>query len=159
MIQNFKLYLQALMFFSISAVHANSFDHDENTNDQNLIFNFFEAQQELHYEPAIEDLNSEQTKIAELNEKEYSRFDVLTHSIFQSERIKFFNFTAFDRNELKNKLDTGHFDLSNLEQLSITFGYGVEYLLKENQTIGYEFLSSFPYDRGRLIRIFWNQTF
>lgn len=106
-----------------------------------------------------QNIEIDQKPIPLANENEYSKFSVLNHRIYESDRIRFFNFTAFDQKDLKNKLSSGEFSINDLDSLHITFGYGIEYLLKENQTIGYEFLSSFPYDRGRLIRIFWNQAF
>lgn len=33
------------------------------------------------------------------------------------------------------------------------------YQLNKNNRIGYEYLSSFPFDRGQLIRLFWLRIF
>lgn len=122
-------------------------------------FNFFEQPEELAPADDVIDLNKAQTEIAKKNEKEYSRFSVLNHQIFNNDKIRVFNFTAFDDHDLKNKLNIGHFSFSELNSIQITFGYGIEYLYDKGKAVGYEYLSAFPYDRGQLIRIYWNQSY
>lgn len=123
-------------------------------------YDFFQEQQELHLATHEElDLNTEQTRIAKQIEEEYKSFDIISHQIYANERIRFFNFTAFSQKDLKNKLGTGSFHLDDIQNLNITLGYGMEYYIKPTVTIGYEYLSSFPYDRGQLVRVFWNYIF
>lgn len=122
-------------------------------------FDFFKKSEELAQVDSDMDLNKTQTEIAEKNEKEYARFSVLNHQIFNNDKIRIFNFTAFDDHDLKNKLNIGHFSFSELNSIQITFGYGIEYLYEKGKAVGYEYLSAFPYDRGQLIRIYWNQSY
>ena len=123
-------------------------------------YDFFQQQQEQHLATHAElDLNAEQTRIAKETEEELRRYEVLSHQLYAGERIRFFNFTAFSQKELKNKLGTGSFHLDDIQNLNITLGYGMEYYLQPTVSIGYEYLSSFPYDRGQLVRVFWNYIF
>lgn len=42
-----------------------------------------------------------------------------------------------------------------LNDLSISLGYGIVYQINQDNRIGYENLSSFPFDRGQMVRLFW----
>lgn len=42
-----------------------------------------------------------------------------------------------------------------LNDLSISLGYGIVYQINQDNRIGYEYLSSFPFDRGQMVRLFW----
>jgi hypothetical protein len=49
---------------------------------------------------------------------------------------------------------TGETNNLSLDDFSISLGYGIVYQLNSANRIGYEYLSSFPFDRGQLIRFF-----
>ena len=83
-------------------------------------------------------------------EKEYS---TLSNQLYQTERFRVFNYMAYDSQQLSAQAKSGSLD--NISQLSISFGYGVEFLVNSHNKIGYEYISSFPYDRGQLVRLFW----
>ncbi|TCM69849.1 hypothetical protein EC844_102116 [Acinetobacter calcoaceticus] len=85
-------------------------------------------------------------------DKDYS---VMSNQLYGNERIRIFNYTAYDSSEINTRLKSGNFEPNQLSELSISFGYGIEFLVNPNNKIGYEFLSSFPYDRGQVIRFFW----
>lgn len=86
-------------------------------------------------------------------EKDYS---VLNNSVYRNERLRIFSYTAYDMNEMNTRLKSGNLDLESLSgSLYISFGYGIELRLNDLNKIGYEYLSTFPYDRGQLIRVFW----
>lgn len=83
-------------------------------------------------------------------EKDYA---TLSNQLYQTERFRVFNYMAYDSQQLSAQAKSGSLD--NISQLSISFGYGVEYLINSHNKIGYEYISSFPYDRGQLVRLFW----
>lgn len=86
-------------------------------------------------------------------EKDYS---VLNSPVYRNDRIRIFSYTAYDMNEMNTRLKSGNLDLESLSgSLYISFGYGIELRLNDLNKIGYEYLSTFPYDRGQLIRVFW----
>ena len=86
-------------------------------------------------------------------EKDYS---VLNSSVYRNDRVRIFSYTAYDMNEMNTRLKSGNLDLESLSgSLYISFGYGIELRLNNLNKIGYEYLSTFPYDRGQLIRVFW----
>ena len=63
-----------------------------------------------------------------------------------------YNYTAYDTGQLHSKSITGLTNHINIQDLSISVGYGVNYSVNPRLKIGYEYISSFPYDRGQLIR-------
>lgn len=83
-------------------------------------------------------------------EKDYS---ILSNQLYQTERFRIFNYMAYDSEQLSAQAKSGNLD--NISQLSVSFGYGIEYRVNNRNKVGYEFLSSFPYDRGQMIRLFW----
>ena len=152
------LILSALVGLGASADTLNDFENSDNQTYDKV--DFFKTENELVTPDYDElDLNKTQTAIARQTEKENSRFSILSNQLFKSDKIRIFNFTAFDQNELKDRLGLGNLDLSDLSNIQITFGYGIEYQYQPGKAIGYEYLSAFPYDRGQLVRIFWNQKF
>lgn len=100
-------------------------------------------------------LNLEQQKFAQEHDDEVKNYNILQNQFYKNERIRIFNHTAFNSNDFKNKLGSGEFNVDGLQALTISFGYGMEFKINNRNRIGYEYLSSFPYNRGQLIRIFW----
>ncbi|MDQ8951617.1 hypothetical protein RFH42_01390 [Acinetobacter rudis] len=90
--------------------------------------------------------------VYDTHEKDYS---VLNNSVYRNDRIHIFSYTAYDMNQMNTRLKSGNLDLESLNSLYISFGYGLEYRVNKLNKIGYEYLSTFPYDRGQLIRVFW----
>lgn len=88
-------------------------------------------------------------------DKQKTNYSVLSNKLYQNERIKVFNYTAYDRDQISNQLQSSDLKLDHLGDLSVSFGYGIEFRVNPRNKIGYEYLSSFPYDRGELIRLFW----
>lgn len=97
--------------------------------------------------------------LAEQHEEEEKNYTLMNNDFYENEYIRVFNYTAYNVDSLSHKLGTGEFHSSDLDALSISFGYGVEIKVNKRNKIGYEYLSSFPYDRGQLIRIFWVRLF
>ena len=111
------------------------------------------------YNPENADLNQIQKHLAEQHDQEENNYEILKNSFYSNERINIYNYTAYNADTLKNKMMNGASDHVGLNDLFISFGYGVSYKINADHKIGYEYISSFPYDRGQLIRIFWIWSF
>ncbi|MCH7336870.1 hypothetical protein [Acinetobacter sp. NIPH 2699] len=104
---------------------------------------------------------------AEINDDTNEKFDsaypqqmktdysILHNLFFQDERWRVYNYTAYETNRFNEKMLTGDTTNFALDDFSISLGYGIAYQLNPRHRIGYEYLSSFPYDRGQWIRFFW----
>jgi len=88
-----------------------------------------------------------------------TEYSMLHNSFFQGERWRVYNYTAYQTNQFNHKMLTGDTTNLSLDDFSISLGYGMLYQLNRTNRIGYEYLSSFPFDRGQLIRLFWLSVF
>ncbi|MGE8599792.1 MAG: hypothetical protein ACN6N2_10565 [Acinetobacter calcoaceticus] len=100
------------------------------------------------------DLNLEQRRLAIEHDDEVNNYNVLKNEFYSNERWVIYNYTAYDTGQLQNKNINGLTNHINIQDLSISVGYGVNYSVNQRLKIGYEYISSFPYDRGQLIRFF-----
>ncbi|UGQ31704.1 hypothetical protein [Acinetobacter calcoaceticus] len=100
------------------------------------------------------DLNLEQRRLAIEYDDEVNNYNVLKNEFYSNERWVIYNYTAYDTGQLQNKNINGLTNHINIQDLSISVGYGVNYSVNPRLKIGYEYISSFPYDRGQLIRFF-----
>lgn len=92
-------------------------------------------------------------------QQEKTDYSILHNLFFQDDRWRVYNYTAYQTNQFNQKMLTGDTNNLSLDDFSISLGYGMVYQLNKNNRIGYEYLSSFPFDRGRLIRLFWLRIF
>ena len=92
-------------------------------------------------------------------QQEKTDYSILHNLFFQDDRWRVYNYTAYQTNQFNQKILTGDTSNLSLGDFSISLGYGMVYQLNKNNRIGYEYLSSFPFDRGRLIRLFWLRIF
>lgn len=86
-------------------------------------------------------------------------YSVLQNLLFRNERWRIYNHTAYQTNQFNHKMLTGDTSSLTLDDFSISVGYGIAYQLNFRNRIGYEYLSSFPFDRGQMIRFFWLSIF
>jgi len=100
------------------------------------------------------DLNLEQRRLAIEHDDEVNNYNVLKNEFYSNERWVIYNYTAYDTGQLQNKNINGLTNHINIQDLYISVGYGVNYSVNPRLKIGYEYISSFPYDRGQLIRFF-----
>lgn len=100
------------------------------------------------------DLNLEQRRLAIEHDDEVNNYNVLKNEFYSNERWVIYNYTAYDTGQIQNKNINGLTNHINIQDLSISVGYGVNYSVNPRLKIGYEYISSFPYDRGQLIRFF-----
>ena len=92
-------------------------------------------------------------------QQEKTDYSILHNLFFQDDRWRVYNYTAYQTNQFNQKMLTGDTSNLSLGDFSISLGYGMVYQLNKNNRIGYEYLSSFPFDRGQLIRLFWLRIF
>lgn len=100
------------------------------------------------------DLNLEQRRLAIEHDDEVNNYNVLKNEFYSNERWVIYNYTAYDTGQIQNKNINGLTNHINIQDLYISVGYGVNYSFNPRLKIGYEYISSFPYDRGQLIRFF-----
>lgn len=111
------------------------------------------------HHPENTDLNQIQKHLAEQHDQEENDYEILKNPFYSNERINIYNYTAYNTDALKNKMINAGSEHISAHDLSISFGYGMTYKINADHKIGYEYISSFPYDRGQLIRIFWIWSF
>ena len=92
-------------------------------------------------------------------QQEKTDYSILHNLFFQDDLWRVYNYTAYQTNQFNQKMLTGDTSNLSLDDFSISLGYGMVYQLNKNNRIGYEYLSSFPFDRGQLIRLFWLRIF
>lgn len=136
---HFKLIFMLQIFLTLS---ISSEIYAKNLHDPNrVVFKFSEKPPE-----DILDIDYD------TQEKNY---EVLNNSVYRNDRIRIFSYTAYDSNQINTRLKSGNLDLETFGELEISFGYGIELRVNRLNKMGYEYLSTFPYDRGQLIRLFW----
>lgn len=96
-----------------------------------------------------------QKKIAVEHEQQATDYSILNNNFYQNDRFRIFNYTAYNVEQLKSSLVNPTVAGSGSNEFYISFGYGMEFKINDDNRIGYEYLSSFPYDRGQIIRFFW----
>ena len=103
--------------------------------------------------------DTEETFDSAYPQQEKTDYSILHNLFFQDDRWRVYNYTAYQANQFNQKMLTGDTSNLSLDDFSISFGYGMVYQLNKNNRIGYEYLSSFPFDRGQLVRFFWLRIF
>ena len=103
--------------------------------------------------------HTEETFDSAYPQQEKTDYSILHNLFFQDDRWRVYNYTAYQTNQFNQKMLTGDTSNLSLGDFSISLGYGMVYQLNKNNRIGYEYLSSFPFDRGQLVRFFWLRIF
>ncbi|NUE93849.1 hypothetical protein, partial [Acinetobacter seifertii] len=73
------------------------------------------------------DLNLEQRRLAIEHDDEVNNYNVLKNEFYSNERWVIYNYTAYDTGQLQNKNSNGLTNHINIQDLSISVGYGVNY--------------------------------
>ena len=135
----------------------------QNTNDAQPrledLFQFGQDAVDVHDE--IKKLDQRiSAESAQTNENE-TREDVsvLEHTLWKTNQLRVYQHTQYNAQNASDKFKQGAVQQIGLEDLSLSVGYGMEYFLNPTHAIGYEYVSSFPYDRGQSIRVFWIRLF
>ncbi len=99
-----------------------------------------------------------QKHLAQEHEREAMNYSILNNKFYENENIQVFNYTAYNVQQLKNSLMNPAVSNTESNDFYISFGYGVVFKINRNNRVGYEYLSVFPYDRGQMIRFFWERN-
>lgn len=99
-----------------------------------------------------------QKKLAEEHDQQLADYSILSNPFYENDRIRIFNYTAYNVQQLKTSLINPNSNSASVNELYLSFGYGMEFKINALNKVGYEYISSFPYDRGQLIRLFWIRT-
>lgn len=121
--------------------------------DENSLSNLNDQQGSSFFEQA-----TEQKKLAEEHDQEVMDYSILSNGFYENDRIRIFNYTAYNMQQLKNTLLNPTNSNTSGTELTISFGYGMEFKINTLNKVGYEYISSFPYDRGQLLRLYWLRT-
>ncbi|NUF13924.1 hypothetical protein, partial [Acinetobacter oleivorans] len=73
------------------------------------------------------DLNLEQRRLAIEHDDEVNNYNVLKNEFYSNERWVIYNYTAYDTGQLQNKNINGLTNHINIQDLSISIGYGFNY--------------------------------
>jgi len=98
----------------------------------------------------LQDLyEQEQRMLASKTAQDAQDYGLIENLFFENEIVKIYNYTFL----------SGQSEQIGLQDFAVSFGYGMEFRVNPRHSIGYEYLSNFPYDRGQIIRLFWNYVF
>lgn len=103
-------------------------------------------------------MQEEKDKKDELIEKQHD-MKFLNHTLYKNEYFRIYNNTAYDFDHAQHKMSSGIQGVIGLNDLEISFGYGMEFSVNEINKVGYEYVSNFPYERGQMVRFFWSKIF
>ncbi|WP_227543994.1 hypothetical protein [Acinetobacter bereziniae] len=133
--------------------------------EQEALFHIENPENSLSYLDEIKDQNEDflqqseiQKKLAEEHEQQLADYSILSNQFYENDRIRIFNYTAYNVQQLKTSLINPNSNSASVNELYLSFGYGIEFKINALNRVGYEYISSFPYDRGQLIRLFWIHT-
>ena len=96
-----------------------------------------------------------QRELAQEHDQALMNYSILKNRFYENERIRVFNYSAYSVQQLKTSLLNPASTPMDADNFYISFGYGIEFKVDKFNKIGYEYISSFPYDRGQLLRFFW----
>ena len=120
---------------------------------ENSLSNFNDTQKSSFFDQA-----TEQKKLAEAHDMEMNDYSILNNGFYENDRVRIFNYTAYNVQQLKNTLLNPTNSNTSGNELVLSFGYGMELKINHLNKIGYEYISNFPYDRGQLLRLYWLRT-
>lgn len=100
----------------------------------------------------------EQQKAHEF-EIEQRNFSYLQNNFYENDHVRIYNNSAYQLDNPKNPFAEPKLNDFNLKDLDISLGYGMEFKLNHDDKVGYEYRSTFPYDRGQMLRLFWSKDF
>lgn len=124
------------------------------------IFDFFKQPEVIAEAEHIDlGLNEEQKIKAEQFEQEQQDYSILRNKFYENDRIKIENFSAYQMDHVQEKYASGLINQTNLNDLTLSLGYAIIFKINAKHRIGYEYISTFPYDRGQIVRIFWASSF
>lgn len=83
----------------------------------------------------------------------------LTHNILEGDSVRIYHHSGYNMDGVKQKYAAQQASKINLDDFILSLGYGVEYKVRKDEWVGYEYLSTFPQDQGHSVRVFWRNFF
>ncbi|MTD11689.1 hypothetical protein GIX10_09660 [Acinetobacter sp. YIM 103518] len=105
------------------------------------------------------EVQEKEKKNLEKYDEEQRDYSFINNNFYEDEVVRVYNNTAYSFDGAQNKFMAGQTHDVGVDDFAVSFGYGMEFKLDPVNKVGYEYVSSFPYDRGQMVRFFWSKRF
>lgn len=140
--KKYLIFLLCIGFFTMDLKAS-----EENINVEEKKETIFEIQEK------------EQKENVDKYEEEQRDYSFIKNNFYEDESLRVYNNTAYRFDGVQNKFMAGQANHVGIDDFAVSFGYGMEFKLDSTHKVGYEYVSSFPYDRGQVVRFFWSKRF
>ncbi|MDY6481922.1 hypothetical protein SKM54_05615 [Acinetobacter faecalis] len=110
-------------------------------------------------ETIFEAQEKEKKENLEKYDEEQRDYSFINNNFYEDDVVRVYNNTAYSFDGAQNKFMSGQTYDVGVDDFAVSFGYGMEFKLDPVNKVGYEYVSSFPYDRGQMVRFFWSKRF
>ena len=110
-------------------------------------------------ETIFEAQEKEKKENLEKYDEEQRDYSFINNNFYEDDVVRVYNNTAYSFDGAQNKFMSGQTYDVGVDDFAVSFGYGMEFKLDPINKVGYEYVSSFPYDRGQMVRFFWSKRF
>ncbi|MDY6456901.1 hypothetical protein [Acinetobacter faecalis] len=110
-------------------------------------------------ETIFEAQEKEKKENLEKYDEEQRDYSFINNNFYEDDVVRVYNNTAYSFDGAQNKFMSGQTYDVGVDDFAVSFGYGMEFKLDLVNKVGYEYVSSFPYDRGQMVRFFWFKRF
>ncbi len=121
------------------------------------------AEENIKVEETKETIFEAQEKEKKENLEKYDEvqrdYSFINNNFYEDDVVRVYNNTAYSFDGAQNKFMSGQTYDVGVDDFAVSFGYGMEFKLDPVNKVGYEYVSSFPYDRGQMVRFFWSKRF
>ena len=121
------------------------------------------AEEKIKVEETKETIFEAQEKEKKENLEKYDEeqrdYSFINNNFYEDDVVRVYNNTAYSFDGAQNKFMSGQTYDVGVDDFAVSFGYGMEFKLDLVNKVGYEYVSSFPYDRGQMVRFFWSKRF
>ena len=121
------------------------------------------AEENIKVEETKETIFEAQEKETKENLEKYDEkqrdYSFINNNFYEDDVVRVYNNTAYSFDSAQNKFMSGQTYDVGVDDFAVSFGYGMEFKLDPINKVGYEYVSSFPYDRGQMVRFFWSKRF
>lgn len=138
---------KSLILLVFSCISPALFATELSPSDENKKETIFEIQE-----------REQKEKIQKIDEQ-FQDYDFIKNNFYEDEGLRIYNNTAYQMDHAQNKIVEGQTRKLDVDDFAVSFGYGMEFKLNSIHKVGYEYVSSFPYDRGQMVRFFWSKRF
>ncbi len=121
------------------------------------------AEENIKVEETKETIFEAQEKEKKENLEKYDEvqrdYSFINNNFYEDDVVRVYSNTAYSFDGAQNKFMSGQTYDVGVDDFAVSFGYGMEFKLDPVNKVGYEYVSSFPYDRGQMVRFFWSKRF